>query len=168
MAMLLKPCSDGLFLPPKYAKEAKAFYRGKGNYAQLTKAQTKFSNSLKASTINPYEYLFITLPKIFGHASFGDSLLKDIKQTKVSYDAAKDNLIDGLTVDLLDIFSPNAVAGVSITSAISDWYSALKDQTKAHVFDGCGALLMAPNLKGLSRRERLGYITCKTCYGITN
>lgn len=128
---------------PKYAKEAKAFYRGKGNYAQLTKAQTKFSNSLKATTINPYEYLFITLPKIFGHASFDDGLLKDIKQTKASYDVARDNLIDGLSVDLLDIFSPNAVAGVSIMSAVSDWYSALKDQTKAHVFDGCGALLMA-------------------------
>ncbi len=120
---------------PKYAKELKEVYGGKGVSQKKSKATTshiKFLNSLKQTSINAREYLFEKLFDIYGYKDFTVNIVDNIKQAKELFDGAKAELIKALIGDIKEVFG--AKNGATLSSVIKDWYEKLKPTTVNHLF----------------------------------
>ena len=128
---------------PKYAKEARELYVGNEQLKAIDKPYIKFVNALKVPTLNPHEFLFESLPKVFGFEGFSSETSSCIERAKDLYDKALDELVDGLAQDVETIFAPNSVEGQTASSAASSWYEKLAQKTKEHVFDGVEAVLLS-------------------------
>ena len=79
---------------PKYAKEARELYVGGEQFHAIEKQNIRFANALKAPSINPHEFLFESLPKVFGFDGFIVETSACIERAKELYDKALDNLTD--------------------------------------------------------------------------
>ena len=128
---------------PKYAKEARELYVGGEQFQAIEKHNIRFANALKVPSLNPHEFLFESLPKVFGFDGFTVETSACIERAKELYDKALDNLTDGLAKDVSAIFAPNSVEGQTASSAASSWYEKLAQKTKEHVFDGVEAVLLS-------------------------
>ena len=122
---------------PKYTKELKEAYRGKNGNEKKDKAipsHIKFLNSLKQPNINAREYLFEKLFDIYNYKEFSVDVVDNIKAAKDFFDNAKLNLIRVLISDVKETFGASDVKGATLTSAVKDWYEALKPTTANHLF----------------------------------
>ena len=122
---------------PKYAKELKEIYDGKGGEKKKDTSiasHIKFLSSLKLPSINAREYLFEKLFEIYGYPAFNVNVVDNIKAAKELFDSAKLSLIKALIGDVKAIFSTNGKKGASLTSIIRDWYEGLKSTTVNHLF----------------------------------
>ncbi|GHU74353.1 hypothetical protein FACS1894188_02320 [Clostridia bacterium] len=119
---------------PKYAKELKEEYRGKGEKPRpLNKTHIKFINSLKILDENPRDYLFEKLVDIFGLRDLSLNLVDLLKATKAERDNAVVNLIARLAVDVKELFAEKK-SNLTLASAIKDWYDALTERTQRQLF----------------------------------
>lgn len=98
----------------KYAKEQSEIYCGNTDrpFRPISKSKKQFINAIKQVEINPREFLFNTLFKIYGLSDFTLDILDNIKGTKSDYDSALVNLIDVLIVDIKDIFGIQLIAPI--------------------------------------------------------
>jgi len=121
---------------PKYSKDISVLYCGNDRYDGVEKEQTKFLTSLRSPNINAHEYLFEKLPQIFSPVTINTGLIDKLKKAKSVFDLVKNNLIEVLIKELIEIFDPDAANGVTLPSAFRDWCDGLSDSTKIHIFDG--------------------------------
>lgn len=122
---------------PKYAKELKSVYVGKNadeNNIQLTSSQLKFISSLKQTDINSREYLFDKIFTIFGMNGFSLEIIGFLQEAKNIFDNAKNNLIEGLSNDIKQIFRNGDDNGATLSSIVKDWFEKLKPKTVNHIF----------------------------------
>jgi hypothetical protein len=119
---------------PKYAKEQKEVYQGRGKKAKaLTSSHTKFINSLKMLDENPRDYLFEKLLNIFKVGELSMDVIQLIKYAKAERDNAVPNLINVLASDIADIFSKRQAKGI-LASAIGNWHEKLNERTLRQLF----------------------------------
>lgn len=128
---------------PKYAKEFTKDYVKTFNEEGLVedfkpeiidKEIDRFRNSLRGARINPRDFLFSKLHKMFGVDNH-EKVIDSLRECVVCLDNVKIDLIEGfLSSYLKKLFSPYAKEEVSLTSSVKDWYKGLKDSTKNNVF----------------------------------
>lgn len=119
---------------PKYAKEQKEIYQGRGKKAKaLTPSHIKFINSLKMLDKNPRDYLFEKLMSIFKVSELSLDVVHLVKCAKTERDNAVSYLIDVLADDIRDIFSKRQTT-LTLTSAISNWHDKLNERTLRQLF----------------------------------
>lgn len=121
---------------PKYSKEMTEIYLGNGGdkqFKSISKNKKHFINALKQVDINPQEFLFTNIFKIFGMTDFNSDVIDNIQITKQEFDSAVDNLIKTLAIDVKDIFN-GSNKGVSFYSAIKDWCESLNPKTFEYLF----------------------------------
>jgi hypothetical protein len=125
---------------PKYAKELQP-----GSPSGKNKA--KFIASLRHTDLNPREYLFETLPEIFGKNASLSGVADAMAEAKTAFDGAVHDLLGRLADGVRTIFnneknlcsSTKSVVkeiSPSLTSVIKDWHCVLKPETCQHLFDG--------------------------------
>lgn len=119
----------------KYAKEQSEIYCGNTDrpFRPISKSKKQFINAIKQVEINPREFLFNTLFKIYGLSDFTLDILDNIKGTKSDYDSALVNLIDVLIVDIKDIFGEKS-ANVSLSSTLKNWCDKLNPEIFHYLF----------------------------------
>ncbi len=128
---------------PKYAKETREVYAGGGRFITIDKPNYRFANALKMPSLNPHEFLFETLPNLFGLNLLYEETNNRIEEAKKIYDNALNTLIEGLAHDVMTIFAPKTIEGQTASSAVSCWYESLAQKTKEHVFDGIDASMLS-------------------------
>lgn len=122
---------------PKYAKEMSTIYCGinsKVPKKPILRERKKFINSLKQLDNNSREYLFEKLFEFFETNGFNLMVLDNIRETKRTFDMAKDNLINVLISDVKTIFGAQIPEKASLTSVIKDWYESLGENTLNYLF----------------------------------
>jgi len=122
---------------PKYSKELKTIYCGRNTEmikSKATASHIKFLNSLKMTSINAREYLFVKLFEIYGYKDFTVNIVDNIKQAKALFDGAKSELIMALIGDVKEIYGTKGKKGASLASIIKDWYEGLKPTTVNHLY----------------------------------
>ena len=120
---------------PKYAKEMTRSYAGSGAFKSVLGSHKKYVASLKQLDINPREYLFEKLQGIFGYKEFSPDVAENVANTKKEYDHAVDSLTKILVDDVKTVFAPKGKNSAgTLTSAVKDWYSSLKETTTQHLF----------------------------------
>lgn len=120
---------------PRYSKEMVEVYIGNGErkFKPILKSKRQFINSIKQVEINPQEFLFVNIFKIFGMDESNFAVLDIIKNTKQEYDNALDELIKSLVGDVRLIFGCN-LQEVSLYSAVKDWIESLNPKTFEFLF----------------------------------
>lgn len=100
----------------------------------IDKQIERFRNGLRGVRVNSREFLFDKLPNIFNVKSY-DEIVNALKNSVEVLDRVENDLIDGfLTSYLKKLFSPYSSDEVTLTSAVKDWYEALKNTTKNNIF----------------------------------
>ena len=120
---------------PKYAKESSKLYNSDLKSFTVDKKVRKFINAVKQAEINSREVLFEQFLKIYGYESFDKNLAYDIKESKELLDNAKNNLIEYLKCQLSNKFAKNSEGNTSLYSVILNWYEALQEETRNHMFN---------------------------------
>ena len=120
---------------PKYSKELTEIYCGNNDrqFKQITKNKRQFVNALKQAEINPREFLFKDIIKIFGMSEFSLDILDNIKGTKIEYDGALNNLLDVLIQDIKGIFGDKNNKS-TMSSVLKDWCETLNPETFTFLF----------------------------------
>ena len=119
---------------PKYAKELKEIYQGRGKKAiLLTPSHIKFINSLKMLDENPRDYLFEKIMKIFKVGELTLDIAQLVNIAKVERENAVPNLLNELADDIRAIFTKRQ-SYVTLASAISTWYEKLNERTLRQLF----------------------------------
>jgi hypothetical protein len=121
---------------PQYTKDIKKVYEGSGTFMPVNPKYLKFIRSLSVPTINPREYLFEELVRIFAPATLNNGLVEEIKEAKAFYNWTEAKLLGNLEKNLIKLFEPQAIVGVSLVSALKDWYGNLSKNTRSYVFEG--------------------------------
>ncbi len=120
---------------PKYAKELKSIYKGKNaSPKKISSAQVKFIGSLKQTEINAREFLFGKLFDIYGYTEFTINVIDNIKNSKSTFECAKNELIKHLICDLKEIFKSGQANNATLTSIIKDFVEKLKPTTLNYLF----------------------------------
>ncbi len=119
---------------PKYAKDLKIEYQGQYvNSKAIEASHIKFINSLRMPDENPREYLFEKLVAMFKFRELTIDLVRLIEASKKERDNAVPNLIGYLVNDVKFIFSAQQT-GMTLASAIGNWYEKLNDFTLRQLF----------------------------------
>ena len=113
---------------PRYAKELQPG-------TPPDKSKTKFITSLREPNINPREYLFETLPGIFGKDATLSGVVDMIKAAKTTFDGAVRDLIGELNDEVKITFGKKNQRA-SLASVIKDWHDTLKSETRQRLFEG--------------------------------
>lgn len=116
---------------PKYSKEMKTNYAGE----KIDIDKIKFINKLKRTDLNTRKFLFEDIINIFGLVEFTPNVADIIENIKLTYDDAINDLINGLSKDITQIFSVNQHDGATLNSIMHDWYDELKNETKNHLYN---------------------------------
>lgn len=116
---------------PKYAKEMTSIYKG----SKLDREKIKFVNALKKPEINAREFLFDDIINIYNLREFTPGVADNIEKTKAVFDNAIEKLMDGLAEDIRECFGAGQSKKATLISIMLDWYDALKDTTKSHLFN---------------------------------
>ena len=112
---------------PRYAKELQPGM-------PPDKRKIKFIASLREPNINPREYLFETLPDIFGKDASLSGIGDMITAAKATFDGAIRDLIGELGGEVKGMFGwKNQCA--SLASVIKDWHDTLKPETSQRLFE---------------------------------
>lgn len=122
---------------PKYAKEMSNIYYGinsKEIKKPIPRERKKFITSLKQVDNNSREYLFEKIFEMFGTSGFTLMVLDNIRETKQTFDMAKDYLINILISDMKAVLGTKNSINASLTSVIKDWYESLSENTFNHLF----------------------------------
>lgn len=118
---------------PKYAITTKKFCASDGSMGDLDRATLRFRNALNSSDINPHEFLFVHLPRIFETDDYDES----IKILRNSYRYINDtyrNMHVKLAGDVKALLK--AAKSDRLASVLADFYDNLKETTKEHSFSG--------------------------------
>lgn len=124
---------------PKYTKEATSIPTLKNNkliFNDFSKADLDFFQNVKNLIRKPKEFLFHTLPNIFGYDEFNLDVIDDIEDTFSKYEQLKTNLILLIIEKLKYIFAPNYMEGETLTSIIKNWFDDLDTEVKTYVHSG--------------------------------
>lgn len=116
---------------PKYAKEMTSIYKG----SKLDREKIKFVNALKKPEINAREFLFDDIINIYNLREFTPGVADNIEKTKAVFDNAIEKLMDELAEDIRECFGAGQSKKATLISIMLDWYDALKDTTKSHLFN---------------------------------
>lgn len=127
---------------PKYSRECIEKYEGNGKSVKFDKHTVQFIKELKKFSLNPHDFIFIDIKKIFETIDFGNELVEKIKEVKEKYDDNLKCLEQGLLIDLKNIFNPKAKSQASLSSTVKDWYSNLNNTVKTKVLDGYKQILL--------------------------
>jgi len=120
---------------PKYAKELRTIYKGKNaSPEKLPHAQVNFIRSLKQTNINAREYLFENLFDIYGYKEFTINIVDNIRNSKATFDNAKNGLIKHLINDVKNIFRAGQASNATLMSIIKDFIEKLKPTTLSYLF----------------------------------
>ncbi len=119
----------------KYSKEQTEIYCGNSErlFKPISRSKKQFINAIKQVEINPREFLFNTLFKIFGMSDFTLDILDNIRGTKNDFDNALSNLIDVLVVDIKTIFGEKNDK-VSLSSTLKNWCDTLNADVFNYLF----------------------------------
>ena len=121
---------------PQYSKELKYIYLGLDQREKLSKNEIILISALKNPSLNAKEFLFTKLPEIYNFKNFNCESVNFLKESKKILDYAKNNLINGLILDLKVFFDDSKDnSGNSLITVIKDWYEALDEITKNHLFN---------------------------------
>lgn len=112
---------------PKYAKELQL-----GAPADRSKA--KFIVGLRQTSINPREYLFETLPSIFGKGATLSGIADMVAAAKATFDGAVRNLLSKLGREVKVLFGKGN-EHASIASVVKDWHDGLRTETCQRLFE---------------------------------
>ena len=124
---------------PRYSKELKKLYIGKGKYIALSNFELKFANGVRIVNSNPRRYLIEQLPLIF-NTNLNDKqpyafTASEVYRIKELFDYAFTNMRMAIINDLIILFGK--IPGKdSLKTAITIWYNSLKQETKNHGFPG--------------------------------
>jgi hypothetical protein len=112
---------------PKYAKELQPKVP-----ADIRKS--KFMVCLRQTNINPREFLFETLPSIFGKDATLSGVADLVADTKETFDGAVRNLIVKLGHEVKEMFGKGNEKA-SLASVVKDWHDGLKTETCQRLFE---------------------------------
>lgn len=120
---------------PKYAKELTEIYCGNADrkFRPVSKSKRMFINALKQVEINPRQFLFSDLFRIFGMSDFCLDILDNIKGTKDEFDTALGGLVSTLIEDVKGIFSVEN-KNATMVSVLKDWCEELNDEVYFYLF----------------------------------
>lgn len=120
---------------PKYAKELTEIYCGNADrkFRPVSKSKKMFINALKMVEINPRQFLFNDLFRIFGMSDFSLDILDNIRGTKDEFDTALDGLISTLIKDVKGIFCAEN-KNATMVSVLKDWCEELNDEVYTYLF----------------------------------
>lgn len=128
---------------PKYVKEIRNIYLGKGNSEPIDVTVVKFLNSLRSPELNARDYLFNKILWVLDSKTFDSGIALRVKELKVYIDNIKNCLIETLSEDLKNIFGKSNVSdGASLSSIVTDWTSMLDDNVKSHMFSNSDDLML--------------------------
>lgn len=139
---------------PRYAKEIKKMYAGKGKFDAIDKDKLKFINSLKVPEINAREYLFVKVLEIFNYNSVDVNVVQNITVVKSFLDEAKGSLVVSLIADVRAVFANKQSEMATLYSIIKDWYESLQESTRNHLFS-TGEERVLEILKSMNNDEKV-------------
>lgn len=129
LAFVVSAISRWYLSLPKYAKDMTEIYCGNidRSFKSVSKSKRQFINALKQVELNPREFLFSGIFKIFGMSEFSLDILDNIKGIKEEYDDALNNLISVLISDIKAIFGADNTKA-TLSSVLKDWCDGLNSE----------------------------------------
>lgn len=123
------------------------------NHSDLSRTQDawsahrKFLDLIRTTNHGSWSRFFSDLATVFSIDEFGSELAKKVIAEKQFCDEYSNRVIVRLSQELISIFTPKPVKGITLDSAIRDWLDDLPDAVKKHSFDGSVNLIFQ-GLKG--------------------
>jgi len=124
---------------PRFTKTATRIYGGSfhtESYANMPQEYLSFFKALKRTDINPREFLFEGLPKIFKTEKPDKGLLKYVSEAKEYLDNYVTQTSQTISDDLRLFFDPSAHPDASLASIIHEWSDNLSEDLREQVFAG--------------------------------
>lgn len=119
---------------PKYVKEIKKAYKGKGHFENVPVAYTKFITLMNQTGIGAQQILFEKIPAIFGYEKFTLDVFDDVKSAKFFFDSVEISLSDVLIQESKDILMPLSNHRASLLSICQQWFEQLPDSAKTFLY----------------------------------
>ncbi len=119
---------------PKYVKEIRKGYEGKGQLRPISSEKLKFIALLRQSGLGAQRILFEKLPQCFGLKSFGVELSDRIGDAKQFFDSVTHDLETKLIEEVKAILCPLGDSRVSATSAYQLWEGSISSLAKEYLY----------------------------------
>ncbi len=119
---------------PKYVKEIRKGYEGKGQLRPISSEKLKFIALLRQSGLGAQRILFEKLPQCFGLKSFGVELSDRIGDAKRFFDSVTHDLETKLIEEVKAILCPSGDSRASVTSAYQMWEGSISSLAKEYLY----------------------------------
>jgi hypothetical protein len=121
---------------PRYSKELDYKIDENENIIKVPNEYKRFNNLLKRVDLNPREFLFIEIPRVFNLDTIDDVLIEKIEKVKSYYENSKIELIYVIEKKIQELFSEGTVSPgeINLVSILKNWLDSMSQKTLQNSF----------------------------------